>query len=118
MAALTVGAATPMTRDAQLALSTPRDLNSSSCADAMMNYLLKCDPSELEIITQNLSPEATAAIAQLRGHQNVDLSHPAINSFYVAPMSAQSFGDALRHPHGSAVVAATFSGNGCPFGKQ
>jgi tRNA(Arg) A34 adenosine deaminase TadA len=124
VAAMVFGAENEFSRDSQLALSTPRDLVSSACAEAMMNYLHTCRPDELDTITSDLSPEAIAAIRAMRSDtKDPSKGSPAIRTFYAEPMSAQDFGHALHrqshslpngHPH---IAVGNGSANGCPFGK-
>jgi tRNA(Arg) A34 adenosine deaminase TadA len=122
VAAMVFGSDNEFGRDSQLALSTPRDLVSSACADAMVNYLHKCPPDELASIIADLSPEAIHAISLMRASSEPLPISPAIKSFYSDPMTAQAFGMALHHQQEKAnlpIGHPPTSGalNGCPFGK-
>jgi len=71
IAALVFGSASDLSRDSQLALSTPRDLVSSACCDAIVNYLRQ-NPEKFESFKTNLTTEAKEMLVKFeRGELNV-----------------------------------------------
>lgn len=114
MAAMVFGNGTASTRDSTLALSTPRDFITSSCVDAMINYLSKVPKEEFEIMTSHLSPEATAALQEFAATKTAETEHPVFPHLYANPLSVQALADLIQ---GKKPAPETKTG-GCPYAKK
>lgn len=128
ISSLVFGSETPEARDAQLSLSTPRDLVSSSCADALLNYIRTCDQSDIDCMLDNDSATATNsdhdivdAINRYRkddadaGSLRNELAHQL---FYTSPMNIKQFADALLCHDVAAASSSTTPSHGPVLGGQ
>jgi len=91
IAALVFGSASELSRDSQIALSTPRDLVSSACCDAIINYL-KHNPEKFELIKAHLATEAKEILTKFeRGELSVG------KEYYIQPLNISGLISSLKN---------------------
>lgn len=93
VASLVFGDSTKFTRDSKLALSTPRDLVSSGCVDAMLEYMTEKTDKVEAILAGAPRAHIDAVKSFVDAHRKGadPASVPAVRDLYDRPMSMHEF---------------------------